>query len=246
MHTTQKGSNMPLRYLRDRFRLHAHRYSGVVYDPTYVYAPWKRWVLLAGAIVVIGVIVWLSIAKSNESAQVDRPVSQPPTSSQGTTPAATPEPTEPSNSQTDDESKKEFFNVVKVVDGDTMDVSINGQTERLRLIGIDTPETVDPRKPVQCFGREASDKAKSLLSSARVAIEQDASQGERDKYGRLLVYVFLEDGTNFNRYMIAEGYAHEYTYRVPYKYQTTFKAAQRAASDNEKGLWASSTCNGVT
>ena len=107
------------------------------------------------------------------------------------------------------ELKEEGFKVIKVVDGDTMDVSIDNKTERLRLIGIDTPETVDPRKKVQCFGIEASNKAKELLFGKFVSLENDESQGERDKYKRLLRYVFLQDGTNFNLFMIAEGYANE-------------------------------------
>lgn len=132
------------------------------------------------------------------------------------------------------------FNVIKVVDGDTLDVSINGINERLRLIGINTPETVDPRKPVECFGKEASDKSKEMLSGKKVILESDSSQGERDKYGRLLRYVFLEDGTNFNLYMIKNGYAYEYTYNTPYKYQSEFKQAQIEAKNNNSGLWKAS------
>ncbi|EKD86586.1 MAG: hypothetical protein ACD_37C00227G0004 [uncultured bacterium] len=131
-----------------------------------------------------------------------------------------------------------------MVDGDTIDVLIDNKTERLRLIGIDTPETVDPRKKVQCFGKEASNKSKEMLLGQFVVLESDETQGERDKYKRLLRYVFLPDGTNFNLYMIAEGYAHEYTYNDPYKYQFDFKEAQRLAIENEKGLWSSSTCSG--
>ena len=137
-----------------------------------------------------------------------------------------------------------LYNVVKVVDGDTIDVSINEETKRLRLIGINTPETVDPRTPVQCFGKEASDKAKELLTGKKVSLEVDSTQGELDKYSRLLRYVFLEDGTSFNLYMIKEGYAYEYTYNTPYKYQAEFKAAQVYAKANNKGLWSPSTCNG--
>ena len=139
---------------------------------------------------------------------------------------------------------KTTYPVVKVVDGDTIDVKIDGKVERLRLIGMDTPETVDPRKPVQCFGLEASKKAKELLLGQSIALERDSSQGERDKYKRLLRYVFLLDGTNFNKYMISEGYAHEYTYDKPYKYQLEFKQAERVARNNNKGLWSLETCSG--
>src|SRR5215467_7166224 len=78
-------------------------------------------------------------------------------------------------------------NVLRVVDGDTVDVQLDdGPTQRLRLIGIDTPEVVDPRKPVQCFGREASAHAHELLDGQSVSIETDLSQGYRDVYGRYL------------------------------------------------------------
>jgi micrococcal nuclease len=133
--------------------------------------------------------------------------------------------------------------VVRVVDGDTVDVSPGG---RIRLIGIDTPETVDPRKPVQCFGREASAKAHKLLDDKTIALEADPSQGERDRYGRLLRYIWLPDGRLFNLEMIAQGYAHEYTYATPYKYQTPFKQAERTAREQNRGLWAPTTCAGNT
>lgn len=138
------------------------------------------------------------------------------------------------------------YDVVKVVDGDTLDVSIEGKVERLRLIGIDTPETVDPRKPVECFGIEASNKAKAVLAGKKVSLEGDNTQGERDKYDRLLRYVFLEDGTNFNLFMVKEGYAYEYTYSLPYKYHAEFKLAQKNAEINKKGLWASGVCEDDT
>lgn len=141
-------------------------------------------------------------------------------------------------------SQETYYLVTKVVDGDTVAVSMNGITETIRLIGIDTPETVDPRTTVECFGTEASNKAKELLTGKRVRIEKDLSQGERDKYGRLLAYVYREDELFFNRYMIEEGYAYEYTYNIPYKYQPEFKAAQASAETNKKGFWANGACDG--
>ena len=123
---------------------------------------------------------------------------------------------------------------------------MNGTNVTIRLIGVDTPETVDPRKPVQCFGKEASDKAKQMLTGQRVRIEEDPSQGTYDKYGRLLAYIFLPDGTLFDEYLIAEGYGHEYTYDTPYKYQKEFRAAETDARVEKKGLWANDTCAGNT
>lgn len=136
-----------------------------------------------------------------------------------------------------------YYSVSRVVDGDTIDVSIDGKVKRLRLIGINTPETVDPRKPVECFGIEASNKAKTLLTGKKVSLESDGSQGELDKYNRLLRYVFLEDGTNINLLMIKDGYAYEYTYDLPYKYQAEFKNAQKQAEANKAGLWSPNACN---
>lgn len=143
-------------------------------------------------------------------------------------------------------TQSNLYAVSSVIDGDTIQVNIDGKKETIRLIGIDSPETVDPRKPVQCFGKEASEKAKSLLSGKSVRLESDPTQGERDKYQRLLRYVFLEDGTNFNKLMISEGYAHEYTYNIPYKYQSEFKQAQKEAEENNRGLWADNACPTTT
>jgi endonuclease YncB( thermonuclease family) len=154
--------------------------------------------------------------------------------------SAEPTPEEPTDTAV-------YYSVVSVVDGDTIKVNINGTTETLRLIGIDTPETVDPRKPVQCFGKEASNKAKELLTGKKVRLEADSTQGDVDKYNRLLRYAFLEDGTFFNKEMIAQGFAHEYTYQSnPYKYQADFKEAEQQAREQNKGLWNTSTCNGDT
>ena len=138
------------------------------------------------------------------------------------------------------------YPVAKVIDGDTISIIKGGKAVTLRLIGLDTPETVDPRKPVQCFGRAASDKAKELLTGKTVRLELDSSQGLLDKYGRTLAYVFLPNGTLFNQYMIEEGYGHEYTYNLPYKYQREFKAAEARAREEKKGLWADDTCAGDT
>jgi endonuclease YncB( thermonuclease family) len=134
------------------------------------------------------------------------------------------------------------YRVVKVVDGDTLVVDIDGSATTLRLIGLDTPETLDPRKPVQCFGREASDRAKALLTDQYVRLEYDKTQGVLDKYDRTLAYIYLPDGTLFNEYMIAEGFAHEYTYNLPYQYQKRFQDAEDAARTGLRGLWADAAC----
>jgi endonuclease YncB( thermonuclease family) len=145
------------------------------------------------------------------------------------------------------EISNELFDVVGVTDGDTIKVSLNGKIETIRLIGIDTPETVDPEKPVQCFGKESSDKAKELLIDKKVKLESDSVQGERDSYGRLLRYVFLEDGTFFNKKMIEDGFAREYNFQGNSgKYQTEFKEAEISAKNAKRGFWSPETCNGNT
>jgi micrococcal nuclease len=142
------------------------------------------------------------------------------------------------------ETEGVLYKVIKVVDGDTLTVEKGGKQVTLRLIGLNTPETVDPRKTVECFGAEASKKAKEILNGKLVRLEKDTSQGELDKYKRTLAYVILEDGTNFNKYMIREGYGYEYTYNAPYKYQKEFKQAEALARAEKKGLWADGACAG--
>lgn len=169
-------------------------------------------------------------------------------------PAPTPAPeelvassTQATTSPTSTPPEYEWQKVVRAVDGDTLVVAIDDTEEKVRLIGLDTPETVDPRKTVQCFGKEASEKMKQLVGVGYVRLERDPSQGERDKYGRLLAYVYVPanskpEGIMLNLYMIAEGFGHEYTYNLPYKYQTEFKAAETQAREEKKGLWADAAC----
>lgn len=133
--------------------------------------------------------------------------------------------------------------VTKIVDGDTIHVTLNGQDETIRIIGINTPETVDPRKPVECFGKQASDKAHELLFGQTVLLETDDSQSMRDRYGRLLAYILLPGEIDYGKRMIEEGYAYEYTYDTPYRYQMDYKEAQRKAQEEMKGLWGEAVCD---
>jgi micrococcal nuclease len=122
----------------------------------------------------------------------------------------------------------------------------DGRVKTVRVLGIDTPETKDPRKPVQCFGLQASLRAHQLLDRQTVRLEGDPTQDTVDKYGRTLAYVWLPDGRLFQQVMLSEGFAHEYTYSVPYLRQAQFKAAQADARANRRGLWSPTTCNGNT
>ena len=130
--------------------------------------------------------------------------------------------------------------VTRVVDGDTIVVTIDGRDEKVRLIGVDTPETVDPRKPVQYFGKEASSFTKRMATGKTVRLELDqasAVTGHRDKYGRLLAYVYLPDGTLLNAEIIRQGYGHAYT-RFPFARMDEFRALERKAQEAGRGLWA--------
>jgi len=138
---------------------------------------------------------------------------------------------------------RETAKVLKVVDGDTIKVLMNNKEETVRLIGIDSPEVLDERKPVQCFGKEASDKAKEILTGKTIVLESDPTQEDKDEYGRLLRYVFLDD-LNFNKFMVSEGYAREYTFKgKSYKQQLEFEDMEGRALESKKGLWADNACN---
>lgn len=124
--------------------------------------------------------------------------------------------------------------VVGVADGDTITVEIGGKKETVRLIGVDTPETVHPSKPVEPYGPEASAYTKRRLSGQQVRLEFDVE--ERDHYGRLLAYVWLGDEL-FNATMVKDGYAQVLTVPPNVKYADRFVALQREARENDRGLW---------
>ncbi len=124
--------------------------------------------------------------------------------------------------------------VVGVTDGDTIKVSMGGKTETVRLIGVDTPETVHPSKPVEPYGPEASAYTKRRLSGQSVRLEFDVE--ERDHYGRLLAYVWLGDEL-FNATLVKDGYGQVLTIPPNVKYADQFVALQREARENNRGLW---------
>ncbi|MGE5041783.1 MAG: thermonuclease family protein [Candidatus Levyibacteriota bacterium] len=139
------------------------------------------------------------------------------------------------------------FKVLKVIDGDTIQVDIRGKKETVRLLGIDTPETVDPRKPVQCFGEAASDKMKSIVSGKSVILINDSTQGNRDKYNRLLRYVYLPDKvrTFVNGEMVKQGFAFSYR-QYPTKMLTKFNNFETYAREHKLGLWGSCPVNAAS
>ena len=122
--------------------------------------------------------------------------------------------------------------VERVIDGDT--ILLDGG-ERVRLIGVDTPETVHPSKPVEYFGKEASAFTRSMAEGKRVRLEYDWQR--QDRYGRTLAYVFLEDGRLLNAEIVRQGYGHAYT-RFAFQRMEEFRALEREARENGRGLWA--------
>ncbi|HTK04705.1 MAG TPA: thermonuclease family protein [Candidatus Eisenbacteria bacterium] len=133
------------------------------------------------------------------------------------------------------------YAVGRTVDGDTF-VLDDGSRTRVRVLGINTPETKDPRKPVECFGREAAARLHQLIDGKDVRLVADAGQEDRDRYGRLVRYVMLPDGTDVGLLMIRDGYAYEYTYRSHYERQASYRAAQEEARNAKRGLWADGAC----
>ena len=129
---------------------------------------------------------------------------------------------------------QDFYLCTRVIDGDTIAVEKNGKKEKVRLIGVDTPETVHPSKPVEYFGKEASEFTRKNVESKRVRLEYDWQS--RDKYRRLLAYVYIEDGTFLNAEIIRQGYGFAYT-RFPFKYLKDFRQYEREARGNNRGLW---------
>lgn len=127
--------------------------------------------------------------------------------------------------------------VVRVIDGDTIELE-NGQ--KVRYIGIDTPETVHPEKSIQCFGIEASAKNRESVEGKHIRLEKDIS--ETDKYGRLLRYVYLEN-IFINDYLVKEGFAYASSYPPDIKYQDLFSNSQKEAQHYNRGLWSSCSSN---
>ncbi len=138
---------------------------------------------------------------------------------------------------------KEQYQVVKVLDGDTFQIKINKEIVTVRMLGIDTPETVDPRKGIQCYGKQASDKTKELLLGKYVSLSIDSSQNTTDKFGRILAYVNVKDGIPINQYLLEYGYAREYKYKFDYQERKEFKKLENLAKKKKIGLWGTA-CQG--
>ena len=136
--------------------------------------------------------------------------------------------------------------VTRVVDGDTLKARLAGRTETVRVIGLDTPESVKPGTPVECYALRATAEADQLLPvGAAIRLEADPTQASRDQYGRLLAHVWLADGTLYAERMILGGLGIHYVYGgVPSIHAGALAAAEKAARSAGSGLWSPATCAG--
>jgi micrococcal nuclease len=179
---------------------------------------------IALALVTVGVVVWIAMALDNDGRGVD---GLAPTSSSSATFAA---------------HQVVATTVDRVVDGDTLVADVGGRYQRVRLIGVDTPETVSPSKPVQCFGKQASDHLKALLPKG-TAIRLVGDAESHDRYGRPLAYVYRQSDQLFvNLELARDGYASLLTFPPNVAHETQFADAVDRARQLGRGLWG--TCGG--
>jgi micrococcal nuclease len=138
------------------------------------------------------------------------------------------------------ESDPGAYSVSRFVDGDTIVVDMNGRNETVRMIGVDTPETHKPNTPVQCYGPAAAAFTKNLIGKQKVRLEADSTNQNRDRYDRLLRYVYLPDGKLVQEEVIAGGYGFAYT-SFPFVKKDQFIKAEQQAEAAKKGLWGNCT-----
>jgi len=194
---------------------------------------WKVRIVLGLVFIANALVVRQIIASSPANVPGDNTPKAPRvTSTKSGTSSFTLSPTTaPSGMREIDEEIKDTYLVTRVIDGDTIEIQGG---EKVRYIGVDTPETKHPRKPVQCFGRQAAEKNKQLVEGKMVRLEKDVS--EADRYGRLLRYVYAGD-VFVNLAMVKQGYAYAATFPPDVKYQELFSQAQREAREGRRGLW---------
>lgn len=136
--------------------------------------------------------------------------------------------------------KPTLYKVAGVIDGDTIVVNMNDKPETIRFIGVDTPETVHPSKPKECYGEEASKRTLEMLLGKSVYLVPDPQTKNTDQYGRFLRYVFLEDGTFVNAKLVEGGFGFNYIYD-PFQFMKEFDRLEKQAKSAKVGLWG--VCN---
>jgi micrococcal nuclease len=132
--------------------------------------------------------------------------------------------------------------ILEIVDGPGAGEAVVGENYPVRLIGIDTPESVKPGSPVECFGRESSAALKALVEGSEVRLVKDVEN--TDRYDRLLRYVYI-GAEMANARLVANGYAHAYTYPPNIRWSETLVQLEREAREANRGLWSPDTCNGA-
>jgi micrococcal nuclease len=132
------------------------------------------------------------------------------------------------------------YTIARFIDGDTIAINMNGATETVRMIGVDTPETHKPNTPVQCYGPAAAAYTKNLIGEQKVRLQADPTNQNRDRYGRLLRYVYLPDNRLVQKEVIANGYGFAYT-SFPFEKKDEFIKAEQQADQAAKGLWSNCT-----
>ena|SRR5579884_1813032 len=136
------------------------------------------------------------------------------------------------------QSQPGFYHVSHFVDGDTIAVNMNGHEEKVRFIGVDTPETHKPNTPVQCYGPQAAAFTKATIGARPVRLVSDPLTTDRDRYDRLLRYIYLPDGSELNQTLVEQGYGFYYPY-FPFSQADSFHTAEQRAMAAHKGLWNS-------
>lgn len=138
------------------------------------------------------------------------------------------------------EPERVFYDVLEIIDGDTITVNIDGRIEQVRFLGINTPEI---ENPTECYGQNAKEKLTQLLQNQKVFLLPDVKNSDRDVFDRLLRYVYLKDNTQINLLLLKEGYATYYDH-FPLAYSGLYKQSETAAKQEKKGLWES--CGNIT
>ena len=190
-------------------------------------------------LLLVVILAWLCLACDETSGPGEKgPGASGTAPSAASTPVVDVQTVEPVDVSTQEltstQPGRETALVTRVIDGDTIEVELGGQTVRIRYIGIDTPETVDPSSPVECYGLEASERNRELVAGRTVELEKDVS--ETDQYGRLLRYVYVED-LMVNEQLVLDGYATSFTFPPDVKYQDRLVTAQMEALNAGRGLW---------
>ncbi len=209
----------------------------------------RQWQSLVGFIVTM--LVTLFVAQ-HPSADTRSTSKEPISPSADASPPAISQEKSPENplavSLAHGTTAKTNATVLRALDGDTIEALLDGEEKpmKVRFIGVNTAESVDPRRPVECFGKEASAFTKNLLEGKRVLLKEDLQADERDKYGRLLRNIFLEDGTDVNAMLIREGYAYAYvSFPQDRRRKAELKRLQEEAKNAKRGLWNPETCDGI-